>query len=154
MWTLRLAGPADLPALQGFVGTLSVRTRAQRFTIPLRELPVVVADALARDDPAHRFVVAEHGDRTIGLGQLVVAANATAEVALVVADDWQGLGVGRGLLSWLANEARRRGLRALVLETLIGNRAMQSLARRAGFTLSRDPDDADTVVGRQDLAPT
>jgi len=153
-WTLRLAAPADLPALQRFIGALSLRTRVQRFFLPLRELPIEVADALSRDDPAHRFVIAEDSTHPIGLGQLAVdVGGASAEVALVVADEWQGRGVGLGLLGWLAGEACRRGLHELALETLAGNRAMQALARRAGFALQRHPTDADVVVGRRRLGP-
>jgi acetyltransferase len=153
MWTLRPAEPADLEALQDFVAALSVATRVQRFFIPLRGLPAALATALVQRDPSHRFVVAEHAGAPIALGQLaIVADGARAEIALVVADGWQRRGVGTGLLACLHSEAKRRGLRELVIETLAGNRGMLALARRAGFELRAHPDDAGLRLGRRLLA--
>ncbi len=43
------------------------------------------------------------------------------------------LGVGRGLLDWLAAEAAQRGARSLVLEVAIGNDAARRLYAAFGF---------------------
>ena len=67
--------------------------------------------------------------------------NASAEFAIVVADSWQGRGIGDRLLAKLADVARRRGLKRLYGEILAINRPMLGLARKLGFALDRHEQD-------------
>lgn len=150
--TLRIAQPDDLPALHRFVQDLSLASRTQRFFAPLRELPREMAAAIARRDPAHRFVVAEAGAGLVALGQLAIEAGAArGELALVVADRWQSLGIGRRLLEHLLEQAAGAGMRQAVLETLAHNAAMRRLALRCGFVLRTHPDDARLLRGERAL---
>ena len=64
----------------------------------------------------------------------------SAEFAIVVADAWQGRGIGGRLLAKLADVARRRGLKRLYGEILAMNRPMLDLVRKLGFTLARHDD--------------
>jgi len=145
---LRAATPADIDALQQFVARLSISTRVQRSFAPLRELPSALVQALQRNDPAHRFVVAERDAAIVGLGQYAVEApHERCEVALVVDDRLHGLGLGRRLLECLLADAGRAGLRQAVLETFAGNTAMRRLAQRCGFRIERHPEDPDLVRG-------
>jgi ribosomal protein S18 acetylase RimI-like enzyme len=72
-------------------------------------------------------------------------------MALLIADDWQGCGLGTRLLNQLLTDAVSAGLREARLETLHGNLAMQALARRTGFDLKRHPEDALLVMGSRAL---
>jgi acetyltransferase len=67
--------------------------------------------------------------------------NPSAEFAIVVADSWQGRGIGDRLLAKLADVARRRGLKRLHGEILAINRPMLGLVRKLGFTLARHEQD-------------
>lgn len=72
----------------------------------------------------------------------------TAEFALVVADAWQGRGLGRMLLEKLREEARKAGYRALYGNIMEANHDMLNLALRLGFEVqSREGADV-TVVSR------
>jgi len=149
---LRTATAADVDALQQFVAALSTRTRVQRFFAPLRGLPPGLVQALQRNDPAHRFVVAERDGAIVGLGQYAVQAPLErCEVALVIDDRLHGLGLGRRLLEFLLADAGRAGLRQAVLEILAGNTAMRRLAQRRGFRLEHHPEDPDLVRGWRPL---
>ena len=53
-----------------------------------------------------------------------------AEMAIVVEDGWQSMGVGKSLLSELALRAKRRGIEAFTAEVLGTNRRMLGLAAR------------------------
>jgi len=66
----------------------------------------------------------------------------TAEIAFVVAPDWQGTGLGSALQRRLVEHARTRGLRALVGEILPQNKRMIELARRATerYEIAREDD--------------
>jgi acetyltransferase len=63
-----------------------------------------------------------------------------AEFAIVVADSWQGRGIGRRLLGKLVELARRRGLKRLHGEILAMNRPMLALVGKLGFRLERHED--------------
>lgn len=149
---LRAAQASDLDAVDEFVDRLSLASRVKRFFAPLRRLPEALRRAIAEGDPMQRFVVAEQRHSIVGLGQRATSPNRLrCEVALVVADAWQGGGIGRRLLERLLSDAARAGLREAVLETLPDNRAMRALAEKAGFILMRHPEDPRLVFGRRAL---
>ena len=56
-----------------------------------------------------------------------------AEVAIVVKDEYHGMGVGKELLSYLAYIARRHGLLGFTADTLVENKAMVGLFEKMGF---------------------
>ena len=70
--------------------------------------------------------------------------NDDAEFAIVIADAWQGRGIGRRLLAKLIEAARRRGVKRLYGEILAINRPMLELARKLGFDLGRHDDPTIT----------
>ena len=156
--TVRAAQPSDIGALQELYASLSKHTRAQRFFSPLRELPREMLNAIESGDPAHRFLVVEgpegKGNGTLlGLGQYAVEpGQAHCELALLIADEWQGCGLGTRLLDQLLQDAAASGLREARLETLHGNQAMRALARRAGFSVRMHPEDSLLLLGCRALA--
>ena len=60
----------------------------------------------------------------------------TAEVAFVVRDDYQHLGLGHRLLGALAAAAWERGITDFSAETLSSNHAMMSVFRHSGFAVT------------------
>jgi acetyltransferase len=63
-----------------------------------------------------------------------------AEFAIAVADDWQGVGLGRELMQRLSRHAARRGVRRLVGDVLPGNRAMFAVTASLGGELVASPN--------------
>jgi acetyltransferase len=85
----------------------------------------------------------------IGVARYVLDRNNhSAEFAIVVADAWQGRGIGKRLLAELVDVARRRGLKQLYGDILGTNRPMLELVRKLDFKLSRH---ADPVLTRATL---
>lgn len=80
------------------------------------------------------------GETLIGVARYVRDED-EAEFALVVADAWQGRGIGSRLLAKLAAVAHRRGIRHLYGEILATNLPMLELVRKLGFQLRRHKDD-------------
>jgi len=81
------------------------------------------------------------GETLIGVTRYVLdASNQSAEFAIVVADAWQGRGVGKRLLAKLIDIARRRGIKRLYGDILGTNRPMLEFVRKLGFTLERHED--------------
>jgi len=56
-----------------------------------------------------------------------------AEVAIVVKDEYQNMGVGHDLLTYLTRLARRRGLLGFTAEVLVENKPMLALFKSMGF---------------------
>ncbi|HET7297049.1 MAG TPA: GNAT family N-acetyltransferase, partial [Gemmatimonadales bacterium] len=86
------------------------------------------------------YVALPSGESSIvGVARFVIAPGPvrSAEVAIAVADAWQGAGLGAVLLARLIEHARRAKLRRLIAITLSENRAAGGLARSAGFSLAR-----------------
>jgi GNAT superfamily N-acetyltransferase len=78
----------------------------------------------------------ESGRKIIaGGGRYVVCAPGSAEVAFMVDDAHQGLGVGSLLMRHLVACARSAGLETLVAEVLPGNSPMLKVFERAGLAL-------------------
>jgi len=78
--------------------------------------------------------VALNDDEIIAVGRYEMLDNTVdAEVAFVVADSWQGRGLGGILLHELAARARVAGIRRFVAETLAENHRMLAVFTRSGL---------------------
>jgi GNAT superfamily N-acetyltransferase len=130
---IRPAGAADAGALADFFAGLSVQTRYLRFFAPLTPGPGLLR-RLSGGDGCADVVVAVCGGVIIGHAMAVDQAGPrgarAAEAGLVVADAWQGLGVGSALMRALAARAQARGVTSLTMEVLPGNRPMLALITR------------------------
>ena len=72
----------------------------------------------------------------LGVGRLFKNPSRNdAEFALLIADPWQGKGLGTELLKLLVRLGRRSGLARIVGHILDGNTAMRRASERAGFKL-------------------
>jgi ribosomal protein S18 acetylase RimI-like enzyme len=65
----------------------------------------------------------------------------TAEVALVVKDEYQNMGVGHDLLTYLTRLARRRGLLGFTADVLVENKPMLDLFKSMGFDTEKRSDE-------------
>jgi acetyltransferase len=87
----------------------------------------------------------------IGVGNLFRDPDGqSAEFAVLVADAWQGRGVGDVLTDCCTGIAGDWGLQSIRAETGQGNAKMISLFNKRGFSLNRDDQD-DVVVVHKDL---
>ena len=122
----------------------------RRFHFGLRNLPEQLLREMTEIDQwQHVALVArpETADRTIVADARYVRSADTdeAEFAVMVADAWQGAGLGRELLQRLGRHARASGVRLLYGDVLWGNEPMLGLVRGLGGTLARHPTDATLV---------
>jgi len=81
------------------------------------------------------------GETLLGMARYIRDRSGdAAEFAIVIADAWQGRGIGRRLLAKLIEAAGRRGVKRLYGDILATNRPMLELARKLGFELGRHED--------------
>jgi acetyltransferase len=157
---VRSIRPADASMDRTFFAGLSQHSRYMRFMQHLAELtPRLVQQFTNIDDTREMALVAlddASGDETIvGIARYVAETEQaeSAEFAIVLADDWQGHGLGRALMEMLIDGARRRGLLRLAGSILAVNTPMHALAAALGFAMHVDPDDARHLIATLELTP-
>ncbi len=133
-YLVRPAGPADDEAIRDFLCGLSVQTQYYRFFTAMSPPSRGLLRALTAGNPrADILLVTSESGQIIGHGMAVDAAGertGSADVGLVVADDWQSQGVGTVLLRLLVQRAADRGIAELVLDVLPENSRMLGIVER------------------------
>ena len=142
---------------EALVRALSFESRYQRMLSGGTKVTPEWIDAMTHID-YHRHMafaittVNDGVEQFVGVGRYVVdALKSSAEVALVLADAWQGQGLGRRLLATLLEHAHTAGVCEAVGVVLATNKSMLRLARSMGFAVTPEPGDATVVRIRRDL---
>jgi ribosomal protein S18 acetylase RimI-like enzyme len=126
--------PTDIDNLHALHTRLSLNTIRLRFFTPLRTLSPAFAKHLCEVDFDRRcaFVLSWAGDDAIhAVGRYEWEAPHSAEVAFVVEDALQGLGIGTLLLERLIEHAQGQGFERLTAVVLCENDSMLTIFREA-----------------------
>jgi GNAT superfamily N-acetyltransferase len=147
--------PDDAARLRAFHRQLSPHSVYMRFFTFHPTLTDAEVTRFTTVDYVDRLaLVATVGDRLIAVGRFDRAPGATeAEVAFVVADEYQHHGIGSFLLDELARAAWQRGVEVFRADTLAENSAMLDVFRHAGFPVTSGIEYG-TVTLRFPIAPT
>ncbi|HYA38208.1 MAG TPA: bifunctional acetate--CoA ligase family protein/GNAT family N-acetyltransferase [Candidatus Methylomirabilis sp.] len=143
---LRPIRPEDAEIEDAFVRNLSPQSKYFRFMQMLRELTPEMLVRLTQIDYDRELAliaVVQQEGREVEIAVTRYGMNpdgTSAEFAIVVADAWQGKGIGTRLLGMLMEAARAKGLKSLEGEVLAENAAMLSLVRRLGFSAQPVPE--------------
>ena len=134
---VRPISPADAEALRRFHAHLSQRSIQMRYFYPHMELKADEVSHLTHVDGVDRVaLVVEFGGELVAVGRYDrLEDQTTAEVAFIVADQYQHHGIASLLLHDLADRARTAGITRLVADVLVENAAMLSVFRKAGFPI-------------------
>jgi GNAT superfamily N-acetyltransferase len=127
---IRRAQYADLAALSDFFAGLSVRTRSRRFFAPVTPTSAMLR-RLSGDAGSVDAVIAIAGGGIVGHAMAADRAgsdgDSITEIGVVVADAWQGRGVGSALVRALIAGAQARGVTSLTMDVLPGNRQVLAM---------------------------
>ena len=145
--------PADAQRLVRFHHALSWQSTYLRFFSLHPELS---------PGELYRFTHVDHRDReaivAVADSEIVGVARfdrldgaGDAEVAFVIADSWQGRGLGTVLFQHLARRARQLGYTRFIAQTLAHNARMLTVFRHAGLPMTVR-HDAEVVHVTIDLA--
>jgi acetyltransferase len=145
--TLRPIKPEDEPIELEFIRGLSTETSRFRFFQIIKDLP---HDALVRfcniDYDREMAIIAEtrEGDRNleIGVSRLILEANKKrGEFAVVVADKYQGKGLGVKLVDLLIGFAKEKGMETIYGGVMAENIRMIRLCEKLGFSTRREQEN-------------
>ena len=145
--TIRPIRPEDAEIEQSFVKGLSSQSKYFRFMRSLNELTQEMLVRFTQLD-YHRelaliAVLEQDGRETeLGVARYIINPDGqSCEFALVVADAWQGKGIGSRLMQALMEAARQRGLNEMNGEILATNHNMLHLMNSLGFSLRASSED-------------
>lgn len=142
---IRLSHAGDREGLVAFHRNLSDTSVYLRYFSPVnvawRTGTARIAEDLINDPVRHLTLIVERcaadygAQAIIATGHLVIpeAGCTTAELALTVRDEFQGMGVGSALLDALIVTGRAAGLHAITATVLAQNQSMLQLCREHGF---------------------
>jgi acetyltransferase len=155
--TIRPIRPEDREIELAFVRALSSNSKYFRFLSIVKDLSPQWLDRFTQVDYPREMALiatipAETGEQEIGVARYAPGSSEdTVEFAVVVADDWQGHGIGRELLRHLFAEAEAGGHKRIEGIVLKENKKMLQLSRELGFAVSSYPGDAMLVHVVKDL---
>jgi acetyltransferase len=158
--TIRPIRPEDEPLMVGFHQKLSERTVYLRYFQPLKLSQRTAHERLRRicftDYDREMVLVGEYSGHA-GMAEIVavgrlskIHARDEGEMAVLVDDRFQHMGIGTELYERLIRIAREEKLKRLHCTVLTENREMQAICQKLGFCLSADPEDG-TVRAELDL---
>lgn len=146
---IRPISPGDSDALVRFHQGLSDETTRLRFFVLHPELACTEVVYFTHVDHHDReALLALAGDDIVGVSRYDrIPRTSDAEVAFVVADGWQGSGIGTHLLEELVRRARAEGVTRFLADTLAENYRMRGVFRDSGLLVtSKTRSDVVHVV--------
>ncbi len=138
---LRPIKPEDEPLERELIAGLSEESSRFRFFHIIREMPHEMLTRFCNIDYDREMaIIAEYSsdskNRNVGVARVIVEPGGeTGEFAIVVADDFQNVGLGAKLSNMLIDIAREKGLKSVYGIVLSDNTRMIRLARKLGFQL-------------------
>lgn len=131
---LRATTAADTPLIAALHARCSPQTRARR-SLPTRPglSAAVLHKLVGGTGSTGVLALTTDGGAAVGLANLSGLDSATAEIALLVEDAWQGRGVGTALARKLVELARADSRTELIAVSQLGNHALTRVLRRAGL---------------------
>ncbi|HEX4039455.1 MAG TPA: bifunctional acetate--CoA ligase family protein/GNAT family N-acetyltransferase [Acidobacteriaceae bacterium] len=145
---IRPIRPEDEPLIVAFHDRLSERTVVQRYFKALDLNARTAHERLTRicfiDYDRELALVAETANAAgipviAGVSRMIHEDEGrSARLAVVVADDFQGQGIGEALMRRALDAARAEGFRTVLIHFLPENSRMQKLSRKLGFVLSEE----------------
>lgn len=157
--TVRTMHPEDREIEDEFVRTLSDRSRYYRFHGAMRQLTPYMLERFTHPEyPAEMALIATVAlagtEKQIGVVRYARTDDSDrAEVAIAVADEWQGKGLGTRMMLALRDIAREAGIHQLEVNILRENKRMLGLARHLGYLAEAKGSPSTSVILGKGIDP-
>lgn len=141
----------DTRSIDRFIKDLSPTARFRRFHSAVHGLtPAQLSGVVDVDHLSRESLVAVYDAKVIGLGQFITVAGQpdTVELAVVVAEDWRRVGLGRELMRMAALAAAATGHRRATAYVQAENRPVLELMRGLdmGAAFHHDGPTVEVVI--------
>jgi len=139
--TVRPVHPTDEPRVRELFYSLSHESLYTRFMSRMKWVPRKQVQEFVYIDHRNEVsivatVLDADGEEIVAIGGYYLESHTNrAEVAFVVRDAWQSLGIGSFLFKHLTNIARRNGIAGFTAEVLRENKAMQNVFNNSGLKI-------------------
>jgi len=148
---LRPIRPEDETLERELIAGLSPQSSRYRFFQIIRETSHEMLSRYCNIDYAREMaIIAEYSEegkkRNVGVGRLIVEDGQTGEFAVLVADDFQGKGLGFKLCDMLIGIGQDKGLKSIYGIVLNSNHKMINLTKRLGFTSQKLSEEESKVL--------
>jgi len=138
---------SDEPLLKDFFYSLSDDSLQRRFISERKDMPHERLQDFVVIDYTNEIILLAFAEKDgveelIGLGQYaIIGSTHTADVAFVIRDDHQEMGIGRELLKYLTLLAKKQGLLGFTADVLMSNARMMRLFESMGFDVQKHISD-------------
>jgi acetyltransferase len=155
--TIRPIRPEDAKLEQDFIHRLSPQSRYFRFMGNMQELSLKMLIRFTQIDYDREMALIatlreDSKDTIIGIVRYITNPDfASCEFAIVVADAWQGKGLGNQLMTQLIKAAKERGLKIMSGTVFSSNAGMLALARNLNFSVKTDKADPNVLIASKTL---
>ncbi len=148
---IRPIRPEDENRLRELFHSLSEESMRFRFFQVIREMSHETMTRYCNIDYNREIaIIAEDQTTTgeiVGVARLILQPNRRkGEFAVVVKDQWQGQGLGSGLVKQIIEISKELGVDTLSADVLTSNRKMLSLCKRIGFDLKTADDETQKAT--------
>jgi acetyltransferase len=147
--------PEDEPLWLEMFQSFSEDSIRYRFFQLLKETPHEVRVRYCNIDYDREIaivpIIKEEGTpRILGVGRLTIEPDGkTGEIAFIVRDKWQGLGLGAKLVDYVIEIAAEKGVKRIVAIIMRQNHKAINLVEKMGFKVKKQDDD--TVIATLQL---
>jgi len=146
---VRPVRPSDARQLIDLFSDLSPETVYLRFFSPIKKLSKSMVIKFSQIDYDREIALvsfsgAKDTKKLIGVARIIFAPDdKTGEFAIVLADAWQGKGLGMKLLRHALVCAKKYGLEQVWGPVITTNAGMLKLGKKLGFIIGRDPGSSE-----------
>ncbi|MBJ7537928.1 bifunctional acetate--CoA ligase family protein/GNAT family N-acetyltransferase [Marinomonas transparens] len=157
--TIRPVLPRDSGILANFVRSMSHETRYFRFISNISELTPRMLASMSHIDYDREMAllaVLERNGQDLLIGTARYIDNfddQSCEFAVVLGDEFQGLGLASYLMRQLFRVASDKGIRVMKGIVLAENKRMLDFCQHLGFNIRRDEDDFGQMIATIKLTP-
>ncbi len=153
---LRPIKPEDEPLWLEMFQNFSEESIRYRFFHIIKDTPHEMRARYCDIDYAREIgIVAELKEerqrQILGVVRLIIEQDGkNGEIAFIVADPWQGLGLGSKMVDHMIEICKRRGLETVYALTLADNYRAIRLLKKRGFTIQYRNDEAKATLNLKD----
>lgn len=140
--------PDDDDKILEFYYSLSRETIYFRFFSGRKNVPKSrIRDYTHIDYEQNFALVVEYENKIIGIGHYIITDTPeTAEMAVVMHDDWQRRGIGTHFLRYIISIAKERGIKHITATVLLENYKIMKTIEKLGFKFSKKLEEGDLLV--------